>query len=64
MKILLMAVVLSFFLTGCEKRPPPMSNEDIIREEKKCTDGGMDVKEYRDWHERIVYIQCSSKVRK
>jgi hypothetical protein len=47
-------IVAALFLCACE---PPMTNETIIKESKKCTDAGLGVKTYTS-DMGIYLIQC------
>ena len=58
--ILLAAIaVTAGAMVGCD--PPPMSNDDIVREVKKCQDAGLEPEFGRDWGGNTRRVQCGPK---
>lgn len=51
-------IFLAFLLVGCGRR---MSNEEIIKQVKICTDAGMDYQQY-GWG-GTEYVMCTKKWR-
>ena len=54
-------IFIFLFLAGCDVQP--MSNEEIIKQEKLCADAGLVAHEFTTeyYHGQVIAIQCGRK---